>query len=167
MKVIKVRAIFGNHPIYQEIVNYPPTGIMYSGVNKSTRLGKYYQTKKITTKISKIFQTLNLPRMIYLPNVLEDLIHSSRGILVLNKKPWVMDIEHPASFFGLNISLLKNKFAKKIVKRFLESKYCKKIMPHCEASKKELIKYLNSKNNWHHWSNYIHLIRSFHDKGRS
>jgi glycosyltransferase involved in cell wall biosynthesis len=132
---IKVRFLGGTHAIYQEIVNYPPENVEYVGVQKSTKQGKYYQSKKVNTKLSKIFQALHLPRMIYLPFIKEDLIHSSRGILILNAKPWVMDIEHPASFSGMNLPLLKkSKFLKSIVKKKMESLYCKKIMFHCNAS---------------------------------
>lgn len=132
---MKVKFLGGTHPIYQEIVNYPPAGIDYVGVSTLTKKGKYYQTKKITTKISKIFQFFHLPRMFYFFKCKENLIHSSRGILILNKKPWVMDIEHPSSFSGMNLGLIENsKLLRKIVEIKLRSKYCKKIMFHCNAS---------------------------------
>lgn len=134
-KKIKVRAVFGAHQIYQEIANNPPKGVEYSGITKKTASGKYYQSKKITSKLSKIFQFFHVPRMTYLPNSDEDLIHSSRGILILNKKPWVMDIEHPASFSGMSLRLWGDSaLLRKIVKSKLESDYCKKIMFHCKAS---------------------------------
>jgi glycosyltransferase involved in cell wall biosynthesis len=67
-----------------------------------------------------------------------ELIHSSRGIIPLNKMPWVMDIEHAKSFFDDHRVLLSN-YAKNIVRKFLLSKYCKKIMPHCYMAQKSLI----------------------------
>jgi len=144
MKLMRARALFGTHPIYQEIVNNPPENVVYSGVSKKTLLGKYYQSKKITTKLSRIFQIFHLPRMVYIPNIKEDLIHSSRGIIILNKKPWVIDLEHPASFAGMDPELWKkSSLLRKIVKEKLASPYCKKIMMHCEASKKDLLNTLN------------------------
>ncbi len=134
-KKIKVRTVFGAHQIYQEMANHPPKNVKYGGLKSSTESGRYYQTKKVTSKLSKIFQFFHVPRMIYIPNANEDLIHSSRGILILNKNQWVMDIEHPASFAGLNLKLWKNsKMLKNIVKKKLESAHCKKIMFHCKAS---------------------------------
>jgi glycosyltransferase involved in cell wall biosynthesis len=61
-----------------------------------------------------------------------DLIHSCRGILILNKKPWVVDVEHGASF-GFYKTINKS-----LVEKLLSSKYCKKIMPYSEAAKKSL-----------------------------
>lgn len=131
-----VKFLGGAHPIYQEMVNYPPNGVEYVGVNKSTIAGKYYDSKKTTSKISKLFKLLHLPRMFYVPNTKGiDLIHSSRGVLILNNKPWIMDIEHPASFTGMDLSLLKRSWLiRKIIEKKLASKNCKSILFHCKAS---------------------------------
>jgi glycosyltransferase involved in cell wall biosynthesis len=137
MKLIKVRSVLGEHPIYKEIIAFPPPNVKYTGISKK-KGEKYYQTKRTKEALSRSLHILKLPRMIYLPRVNEDLIHSSRGILILNKMPWVIDVEHPYSFTGLSISLLKNKFTKNIIEKSLASNYCKKIMPHCEASKKAM-----------------------------
>lgn len=136
---IKVRTVFGAHAIYQEIVNYPPKGVYYFGYSSKTKVGNYYQKKKVKEGISRILQRLRLPRMIYIPKINADIIHSSRGILILNKTPWVLDIEHVTSFVGLHEDLWRSsRLPRIIVKKLLESKYCKKIMPHCMASKQSL-----------------------------
>lgn len=129
--------------MYQEIVNYPPKGIEYFGVSKDVEKGEYYQKKKLKEKAGRILHFLKIPRMIILKPGNYDLIHSSRGIIPLTNKPWVMDIEHVHSFFGLNPNLIKNKFWKKFIEKRLASKKCKAILCHCEATRKSFFHYLN------------------------
>lgn len=143
MNKIKVKPIFGTHQIYQEIVNYPPKGVEYVGVGKSTKKGRYYQSKKIKEKLGFLLQKLKIPRMIFVKPGEYDLIHSSRGIIPLNHKPWIIDVEHVHSFFGLNPDLIKNKFLKRFIERKLSSKYCKAILCHCEATRQAFFNYLD------------------------
>jgi len=140
---MKVNTIFGGHQIYQEIVNYPPKGVEYIGVSEETKEGKYYESKKMKEKLGAMLQKLKIPRMIYVRPGNYDLIHSSRGIIPLNKKPWVIDMEHVHSFFGLNPELTKNKFWRKFIERKLASKYCKGILCHCEATRQAFFHYLD------------------------
>lgn len=143
MEKIKVKPIFGSHQIYQEIMNYPPKNAEYIGGRKSTVKGGYYQSKKIKEKIGFLLQKLKIPRMTFVEPGKYDLIHSSRGIIPLNKKPWVMDVEHVHSFFGLNPDLIKNKFWKRFIESKLSSKYCKAVLCHCEATRQAFFKYLD------------------------
>lgn len=143
MNKIKIKPVFGSHQIYQEIVNYPPEEVEYVGVRKDTKKGKYYQSKKIKEKIGWLLQKLKIPRMIFVKPGNYDLIHSSRGIIPLNQKPWVIDVEHVHSFFGLNPDLIKNKFWKRFIERKLSSKYCKAVLCHCEATKQSFFRYLD------------------------
>ena len=143
MNKIKIRPIFGSHQIYQEIVNYPPKRIEYVGIGKGTKKGRYYQSKKIKEKIGFLLQKLKIPRMSFVKPGNYDLIHSSRGIIPLNKKPWVMDVEHVHSFFGLNPHLIKNKFLKRFIEGKLSSKNCKAILCHCEATRQAFFYYLD------------------------
>ena len=147
-KDINVRQVFGAHQIYQEIVNFPPEGVNYLGISKETKKGNYYQSKKLKEKIGKIIYSLKLPRMLPIKKGKFDIIHSSRGIIPLqlfSNKPWVMDIEYFTSFMGLNREIMiKNKFIRKFIKNRLESKNCKKILCHCESTKKSFLKYFIS-----------------------
>ena len=145
MKKIKVRALLGSWQGYQEIVNYPPKGIEYQGISKGTSQGTYYESKKMKEFLSRIIQKIKISRMIFVKPGNYDLIHSSRGIIPLNKKPWVMDVEHAFSFTGLDPKLLKRKGIKKFVERKLAQKNCKALLCHCEASKKSFFKFLDCK----------------------
>lgn len=143
MKEIKIKQIFGAHQIYQEIANYPPEGIRYLGVGKETKKGRYYQRKRFKEKINSIAQKLNIPRMMIVKPGEFDLVHSSRGIIPITNKPWVMDIEHVHSFFGLNTQFIQKKFWKRFIEKKLASKNCKAILCHCEATRKSFFHYLN------------------------
>lgn len=143
MKKIKVKPIFGAHQIYQEIVNFPPKGVEYLGVGKNIKKGKYYQSKKLKEWLGYLIQKMKTPRMVFVKPGNYDIIHSSRGIIPLNNKPWVIDMEHVHSFFGLNPKLIKNKFWKRFIEQRLSSKNCKAILCHCEATKKAFFRYLD------------------------
>jgi glycosyltransferase involved in cell wall biosynthesis len=143
IKNIKIKPIFGGHQIYQEIVNYPPEGVEYLGVSSGTKGGKYYESKRIKERFGRWLQIIKLPRMFYAFPGDYDLIHSSRGIIPLNRKPWVMDMEHVHSFFGLNPEIIKDKFWKRYLERKIASKFCKGILCHCEATRQAFFHYLD------------------------
>lgn len=143
MRPIRVKALFGAWQGYQEIVNHPPEGVKYVGISGETKKGEYYQRKKIKEKVSVLIQKLKIPRIIFIWPGKYDLIHSSRGIIPITNKPWVMDIEHVHSFFGLNPNLIKKKFWKKFIEKRLASKNCRGILCHCEATRKSFYYYLD------------------------
>jgi glycosyltransferase involved in cell wall biosynthesis len=131
----------GEHPIYDSIKKFPPTGISYINLKKEKRknLLLIYQRRKniIRNFLAKLTSTLRIPRMFYFKTNAQ-LIHTSRGIIPLNKIPWVMDIEHAKSFFDDHKVLYSNR-ARNIVRKFIFSNFCKKLMPHCFMSKNSLL----------------------------
>jgi len=144
MKKIRVKTIFGGHQIYQEIVNFPPKEVEYLGVSSQTTGGEYYQNKKWKEKINEVMQLFHFPRMIFVRNQNCDIVHSSRGIIPITNRPWVMDIEQFTSFVGLHFDIMvKNKILRKFIENRLASKNCKKILCHCNATKQSFLKYLN------------------------
>jgi len=143
MKKIKVKAIFGSWQGYQEMVNFPPKDVEYLGVGRGTKRAEYYQSKKIKEKIGAFLQKLKIPRMIFVGPGDYDLIHSSRGIIPLNNKPWIIDMEHVHSFFGLNPNLIKSKFWKRFIEKKLASNNCKAILCHCDATRQAFFHFLD------------------------
>lgn len=141
--MIKIKQIFGAHQIYQEIVNYPPEGVSYLGVSGQTKKGTYYKHKKLKELANVLSQAINLPRVALVKSGDYDLIHTSRGIIPLNRKPWVMDVEHFYSFMGLHSKAVENKLIKKFIERKLGSKYCKAILCHCDATLKGFLKHFD------------------------
>lgn len=146
---MKVFLFCGLHPIYEDIIKFPPTGIEYiSNIKKESFDSLEIYTNKIyifkKTLFTKISNFLGLPRIYY--SLYDcDLIHSSRGFLIISRKPWVVDIEHVASFVGMNHWSLSK--SKKIISKFLKSKNCKKILPHCIAAKNSFISIFGNKFN--------------------
>lgn len=153
MKKIRVHWIGGKHPIYEDFTKYPPSDIVYLSNSKPDEFNslKVYQNRGYKLKklvATKIFHLLKLPRIFYsVKNC--DLIHSCSGFLVLNKKSWVIDVEHVTSFVGMqpeNSKLLRDKRYTKKIEKILSSRYCKKIMPHSIASKKSILNALNAES---------------------
>ncbi|MEM2954744.1 MAG: glycosyltransferase family 4 protein [Candidatus Nanoarchaeia archaeon] len=135
---INVRLLSGSHPIYETLLKYPPANITYLTNIKSTDFEtlKIYQSKNYNFKKSLVLSALNLlrlPRIYFVINS-ADVIHSSRGLLILNRSPWVVDVEHASSFGDYT-----KKQVRFLVKQLLKSKYCKKILPHCEAARKSIL----------------------------
>ena len=146
MKEINVRLICGPHPLFKEIINYPPKSVKYNvSIIPNTTYNNFFarNVKGVITKIQSIF---SLPRMMY-SNVDSDIIHSTRGVLMTNKNiPWVVDVEMASSFTGMNWSSLKRTMTKYIIKKYLSSKNCKKILPYSHAAKKNLEEWIDCKN---------------------
>ena len=143
MKALKVYINPGVHPQFKEIIDFPPPKVRYlfqnpKGDHNSTSI------RKKRTSISFAQRFLQLPRIANIKTVGEfDLIHSTRGILILNKAPWVIDLESGAAFAGLEWLSLKKPIMKLLINKYLSSPYCKKIMPQSEAAKRTLLENIN------------------------
>jgi len=140
----KIYLFSGPHPIYKSLVDYPPKGFSYvsnvtfSSFESIEVYKKGYQWKKKWGE--KFFSKLKIPRMIYLPKARKaDLIFSCRGFIILNNKPWVIEIEHADSFGGKNAN-------KKIIEKALSSKNCKAIISRGPAVTSSLLSQYNGKN---------------------
>ncbi len=138
---MKKLAVFFNpgvHPQFAEIFNYPPQNVKYYySLSKEDYNSEL--TRKKRAMIIKL-HGLGIPRMAFIPNAEKyELIHSTRGILPLNRKPWIIDIESGAAFSGLNWNDLRNPLMQRIIIKMLSSQYCKKIIPQSESAKKSLL----------------------------
>jgi glycosyltransferase involved in cell wall biosynthesis len=128
--MIKVYLLVGKLPFYQDLIRYPPKGVEY--LPKKYSYGQdiltYYSSAAhlLKRKISSILlEKFKLPRMTCIFNDSSDLIHSNRGILILNRKPWIIDIDYVGYFFGEKI---QSSYLKSVVSKFLLSAHCKKII---------------------------------------
>ncbi len=123
----------GYHHMFDELVNHPPKGVTYEIpklVSPSKQSGFKNELKR---KIWRIYaNTFNQPNSFYIPSVGNaDLIHSGSGFLIKNKMPWVIDLEHVASFVGFQTGRLDK--VKTKVENALASPFCKKILPWTHA----------------------------------
>ena len=151
MKKINIKLLAGTHAVYKELRRYPPNNTNFSldssTISKKTTDEKHYKSgSNLKRKLGTgFFNFLNVPRMIYLPNEKNDIIHSCRGLLILNKKPLVLDFEHVASCANSNFHNLNKKSQQKIIQKMFASKYCKKLLPWTEPAKKSIFNYLNTR----------------------
>ena len=143
MKNLKVFINPGVHPQFKEITNFPPEGVeYYFDKPKGDHNSSTTRFKRIL--ISFVQRYLQIPRIMKIKEADKyDLIHSTRGILIRNKKPWIVDIESGSAFSGLDWVTLKRPIMRWLIRKYLSSPYCKKIMPQSEASKRSLLENVN------------------------
>jgi len=139
MKKIDVYMNVGAAPSSLEIVNFPPKGINYIHNLKPEDTIKYYQPLAYWKRkmVQRFHRMTNIPRIQYV-RTNADIIFTSRGVLILNRRPWTIDVEHASSFFGLDHAMLNRRIARSFVESLLSSRFCRKIMPHCEASRRSI-----------------------------
>ncbi|MCL4399637.1 glycosyltransferase [Candidatus Parvarchaeota archaeon] len=130
---MKVFINVGPHPQYREIVDYPPKGVSYE-VKGASDASRYYssRTNGLRKKTNSIIKILGVPRMTYYRTD-ADVIFSTRGIIPLNPAPWVLELEHPYAFVGMDYKNwgIRQKF---LVKRFLSMRNCRFIMPNSNGA---------------------------------
>lgn len=139
MKKIKVFINPGVHPQFKEIIDYPPANVKFIYDKPRGDHNSKYMRKKREI-LSKIHTKLQFPRITFIRNAEKyDIIHSTRGIIPINKKPWIVDIESGAAFASLKWKELKKPLMRTIIRKYLASPYCRKILPQSEAAKKSLL----------------------------
>ena len=133
----------GYHPVYDEILNYPPSGIEFV-LPKFTRSNRGRKFDSVKRKAYlKYVRFFNLPNMVYINPIGADVIHSCGGIIPMNKKePWVMDVEQVASFVGFMAGRLEK--TRKKVEKMLSRPACKKLMPWTKAGYESIINGLDA-----------------------
>ena len=142
----------GLHPVFETYLKYPPKGINYvSNVSiEAYKKVKIYQKGLAKAKkaiLSRIVYWIGLPRFYYIQDKRLrncELIHSNRAFIPLNKKPYVFDFEHSATFGRM----------KWLLKSLFKSKRCRALLPHCEAAKYSLLNYMDCSE----FKNKIHTV---------
>jgi len=131
----------GRHPINESIVNYPPEGFeMRSNMRPGqfSIVGEYEKGYDFMKKAAtEIYNLLRLPRVIYIREPC-DLIHTSSGIIPLNRKPWVVGVEYASSFVSLQEEKMQSQAYLRKVAEYLSRDCCKGVLPFSEACKKSI-----------------------------
>lgn len=131
--------IFPDSPYYRYLINYPPTDIRYINLPSKFKIHTSKHKIKlmnfIKNKIRRTLEILKIPNLVYTISNPE-IIHCAH-CLSLNKKPWVVDIEHYWSF-SASSKIAYSHFGKKIIKKKLTEKWCKKILPWSYAAKESI-----------------------------
>jgi len=137
MKTIKVCLRMTTHPMYRDLINYPPRGVVYE-IPKTTSTFKDFSLVRRIKKWLWIRYTQYTPPSVSIDVGDYDLIYSMGGTMVLNKFPWITDAEHVAAFCNFHTDKLKSSTYVKSILNLLTSKYCKKIMCWSFAAKKTI-----------------------------
>lgn len=146
--MIRVYLFRGKHPLYQTLVSNPPDGIEYLPKQKSAGIEEYRLYSPSYSLLRRasdgVYDFLDVPRCV---PVLRgyDLVHSSRGFFVLGPNRYVVDVEHVASFVGMQHRRLASERARKLIRKFLLSEKCRKVLPHCEAARSSIAGLLNER----------------------
>lgn len=126
-----------SHPVFKYLINYPPNGVQYTTTKKYTLKNNSHVLRVFKKHIWKALTSFR-PPYVSVDSGNSDLIHSCHGMLISNKSPWIVDVEHAPSFANYKAaSLLKPQYRDQII-RFLSSENCKKILPWTEASKRSV-----------------------------
>ena len=133
---------FPDSPYYKYLVEDPPKNIEYINDQKQkgviTKKKKFFLSNLAKKTIRSTLKWSNFP----LPNAHltrkkgYDLIHCAH-CLSLNTRPWIADMESSWQFW---VSGKETKVVKKIVKKILLNKNCKKIMAWTQSTKKDILK---------------------------
>jgi glycosyltransferase involved in cell wall biosynthesis len=152
---MKVYLLAGQFPFYADQIRYPPDGVEYLPRHLGTSgqtMTSYYSsvTYQMKRRVASLLLTkLKLPVVAYRMNHHSDLIYSTRGILILNRMPWLMDIDYVGYFFGgtmFSRELMKASRLKSIVNRMLSSDNCKKIICWSEAGQRSVMSTFGASN---------------------
>jgi glycosyltransferase involved in cell wall biosynthesis len=136
------------HSLYSELLTNPPNGFVFNYESvKNTPFSYNIDNKAINPIIKEIiYQFKPIPYILLQKKQQQsfqnyDLIYASQHILFNSKSKWITDLEfaNALSAYG-NINHVKN-----IIKKQLESKNCKAILPWSEWSKQTLLKSIDSK----------------------
>jgi glycosyltransferase involved in cell wall biosynthesis len=139
MKDLLIKLFISKGVLYRDLFLYPPEHISWKTdvtIDDFDTLKLYGTKQNIIRKMAyTIYRSLNYPRFAYLFDIKDcDLIYSTRGIAILNKKNWITDFEHVSHFVGLDRTKILDKTIQKRILKYLYSDYCKKILPHTKTA---------------------------------
>lgn len=131
------------HSFYGELLANPP--VEYINIDDYKDKGESPNVEKgIVFKLGKlVLKVLRFPS-ISIVRTDADLIHSA-GSIPISRTPYVIDFEHIMALAGFNYNKFNSKLFRFILRKFLESDRCKKIMAWSEACKKSIFNTFDSK----------------------
>lgn len=137
---------FQGSPYHNSLINYAPKTVNYVNYSKKKQELIYSQNKlefirKSKNVLKKIINLLKIPNISLTNKQDFDLIHCAH-CLSLNKSPWVVDTENYGTL-SVSSKISNSKIGKKIIKKFLSKKECKKILPWTNEAKISISKELN------------------------
>ncbi len=131
----------GTHSAYNDLVKHPPEGVEYMLQRKVIKRGFLNNIKSKAWA----FYTSKTPPYLFFNAKDAQIIHSTAGLLIRNKMPWVIDVESDGSFVKFHYNNFDSKKYVQTISSSLESDYCKKIIPWTNACKSSIENRFHSK----------------------
>jgi glycosyltransferase involved in cell wall biosynthesis len=141
MENIKVCLRMTSHPLYQDLLKYPPSGVEYEIPKTASTQGNSKTARNIKKWLWMQYTKYNIPQ-IGMQNS-SDIIYSMGGTLLKTGQPWIVDAEHVAGFSNFHEKVLMNN--KRAIEKILLSDNCKKIMPWSFAAKKTIWNFFSNR----------------------
>jgi len=130
---------FVDSPYYKNLVSYPPENVNFlinwSKVNTIVSPKLFVIRNTIKGVLRKTLEITKIPNLVFTSSGV-DLIHCAHCLL-LNKRSWVVDMEHYWNF-SASSKISYSSLGKSLIRRFLRREYCKKILPWTHAAKNTL-----------------------------
>ena len=132
---------FIDSPYYKSLVNYPPENVEFINVKKNfikviDNPNVFTYTNKVKSFVRKVAEVVKVPNLTFTLDHNADLIHCAHCLL-LNKLPWVIDLEHYWSF-SASSKISYSAVGKSIIRKVLRKSFCKKILPWTYAAKETI-----------------------------
>lgn len=110
-----LRLGFSSHPVYEDLFKYPPEGVNYIFPRKITKEVHYTKKAPLSHRAKLVLwnnYTKFFPCAMPEPEESKncDLIHSTNNVMMLGKKPWVMDAESGYGLLAFKNERRKNRF---------------------------------------------------------
>ncbi len=135
----------------RETVTYPPQDVVYKtqfpvkDMPPDHKLTGRVNVNSISKIALKIVAWLQIPNVRYIYHTLLqniDLIHTP-GQLLINRKPYIVEIDNVACLSFYKLSTLFGWFGKNCITYFLKKPYCKKILCISEAAKESIVNFFH------------------------
>ncbi len=141
MKSINVCLRMTSHPLYHDLLKYPPSGVRYEIPKNASTHGNNKMVRNIKKWLWFQYTKYNIPQIKIQNN--SNLIYSMGGTLLKTEQPWIVDAEHVAGFSNFHKKVLMNN--KRTIEKILLSSSCRKIMPWSLAAKKTISDFFGDK----------------------
>lgn len=145
---MKVLVWTGGHTIAASLFENPPDG--YEAVSNVQRYSRrtgisgermFVIPSEAKTILDNIAYGFGIPRP--LPSLAEvDLIHTVSGLTPIVPKPWVTSISMPSSFFGLKDDWYESRRRMWILRKILQSRYCRRVTTFSDSTLKGFLNIL-------------------------
>lgn len=130
-----------SHPLYQDLLKYPPSRVSYEIPKTASTHGNSQISRNVKRWLWRQYTKHNIPQIRMQSD--SDLIYSMGGTLLKTEQPWIVDAEHVAGFSNFHEKVLVSN--KRAIEKILLSGNCKKIMPWSLAAKKTISDFFSNK----------------------